>query len=390
LAKAYLTAYGVGLGHASRLVMVADRLQRMGIVIRFSSFGEAATYISMQGYKCIAVPPVEFAWNMEGEFSIKHSIANTPNWFTNFSRQINKETRSMAEYKPDIIVSDSRLSSLITAKFFGIPSVVILNQVKLLLSPRLREFRIARLFEKMTGEILGVMWRTADKILVPDLPPPYTIASHNIWDTSSVVAKLEYVGFTAPKLGVSQEQINKVANGLGLNRSRPVIFIHISGPIETRTPIIRIILEACKSLRREIQYIISEGRPKGNLEPKKLSGSGWYYEWCPVRNEIFAMSNLLVLRGGHVALSQAIQFGKPIITIPIENHGEQLGNSEKIAKIGAGLMLKPKELKANHITDAVHQILDNPRYQKKSTELMRLTEKLDGINNIVKIIRSYL
>ena len=390
MAKAYLTPYGVGLGHASRLVMVADRLQKMGMVIRFSSFGEAATYISMQGYKCIAVPPVEFAWNMEGEFSIKYSIANTLRWFTNFSRQINKETRSMAEYKPDIIVSDSRLSSLITAKFFGIPSVVILNQVKLLLSPRLREFRIARLFEKMTGEILGVMWTTADKILVPDLPPPYTIASHNIWDTSSVIAKLEYVGFTAPKIAVSQEQINKVANSLGLNRSRPVVFVHISGPIETRKPIIRIILEACKSLRREVQYIISEGRPKGNLEPKKLSGSGWYYEWCPVRNEIFAMSNLLVLRGGHVALSQAIQFGKPIITIPIENHGEQLGNSEKIAKIGAGLMLKPKELKANHITDAVHQLLDNPRYQKKSTELMRLTEKLDGINNIVNIIRSYL
>lgn len=390
MAKAYLTPYGVGLGHASRLVMVADRLQKMGMVIRFSSFGEAATYISMQGYKCIAVPPVEFAWNMEGEFSIKYSIANTLRWFTNFSRQINKETRSMAEYKPDIIVSDSRLSSLITARFFGIPSVVILNQVKLLLSPRLRQFRIARLFEKMTGEILGVMWTTADKILVPDLPPPYTIASHNIWDTSSVIAKLEYVGFTAPKVAVSQEQINKVANSLGLNRSRPVVFVHISGPIETRKPIIRIILEACKSLRREIQYIISEGRPKGNPEPKKLSGSGWYYEWCPVRNEIFAMSNLLVLRGGHVALSQAIQFGKPIITIPIENHGEQLGNSEKIVKIGAGLMLKSKELKANHITDAVHQILDNPTYQKNSTELMRLTEKLDGINNIVKIIRSYL
>ncbi|HZA07250.1 MAG TPA: nucleotide disphospho-sugar-binding domain-containing protein [Nitrososphaeraceae archaeon] len=390
MAKAYLTPYGVGLGHASRLVMVADRLQKMGMVIRFSSFGEAATYISMQGYKCIAVPPVEFAWNMEGEFSIKYSIANTLRWFTNFSRQLNKETRSMAEYKPDIIVSDSRLSSLITAKFFGIPSVVILNQVKLLLSPRLREFRIARLFEKITGEILGVMWTTADKILVPDLPPPYTIASHNIWDTSSVIAKLEYVGFTAPKIDVSEERINKVANSLGLNRSRPLVFVHISGPIETRKPIIRIILEACKSLRQEIQYIISEGRPKGNLEPKKLSGSGWYYEWCPVRNEIFAMSNLLVLRGGHVALSQAIQFGKPIITIPIENHGEQLGNSEKIVKIGAGLMLKPKELKANHITDAVHQILDNPTYQKNSTELMRLTEKLDGINNIVKIIRSYL
>lgn len=390
MAKAYFTPYGVGLGHASRLIMVASRLQRTGVVIRFSSFGEAAAYISMQGYDCVAVPPVEFAWNMEGEFSTKYSIANIPNWFTNFSRQINKEARSMAGYKPDVIVSDSRLSSLITAKFFGIPSVVILNQVKLLLSPRLREFRIARLFEKMTGEILGVMWTTADKILVPDLPPPYTIAGHNVWDTSSVVGKLEYVGFTAPKLGVTQEQINRVANCLGLNRSRPIVFIHISGPIETRTPIIRTIVEACKSLRQEIQYIISAGRPKGNLEPKRLSGSGWYYEWCPVRDEIFAMSNLLVLRGGHVAISQAIQFGKPIITIPIENHGEQLGNSEKIVKIGLALMLKTKQLKANQITDAIHQILDNPRYQKKATEVMKLTEKLDGINNIVKIIRSYL
>ena len=107
-------------------------------------------------------------------------------------------------------------------------------------------------------------------------------------------------------------------------------------------------------------------------------------------DEIFAMSNLLVLRGGHVAISQAIQFGKPIITIPIENHGEQLGNSEKIVKIGLALMLKTKQLKANQITDAIHQILDNPRYQKKATELMKLTEKLDGINNIVKIVRSYL
>lgn len=390
MAKAYFTPYGVGLGHASRLIMIASRLQMTGVVIRFSSFGEAATYISMQGYDCIAVPPVEFAWNMEGEFSIKYSIANIPNWFTNFSRQINKEARSMAEYKPDIIVSDSRLSSLITARFFGIPSVVILNQVKLLLSPRLREFRIARLFEKITGEILGVMWTTADKILVPDLPPPYTIASHNVWDTSSVVGKLEYVGFTAPKLCVTQEQINRVANYLGLNRDRPIVFIHISGPIETRTPIIRTIVEACKSLRHEIQYIISAGKPKGNLEPKKLSGSGWYYEWCPVRDEIFAMSNLILLRGGHVAISQAIQFGKPIITIPIENHGEQLGNSEKIVKIGLGLMLKTKQLKANQITDAIHHILDNPRYQKKATELMKLTEKLDGINNIVKIIRSYI
>src|ERR671933_2215969 len=166
-------------------------------------------------------------------------ISNIPKWFTNFLRQINREAHNMIEYRPNIIVSDSRLSSIIAAKLLGIPSIVILNQVKLLLSPRLREFWIARLFEKITGEILGIMWTLADKILVPDLPPPYTIAAHNVWDTSSIVEKLNYVGFTTPKPCVTQERISKVVNHLGLDRSKPIIFIHVSGPLETRMPIIR-------------------------------------------------------------------------------------------------------------------------------------------------------
>lgn len=390
LARAYLTPYGVGLGHASRLVMIANILQNFGVFTRFSSFGEAEMYITMQGYDCALVPPVEFSWNIEGEFSIKYSISNIPKWFTNFLRQINREAYNIIEYRPDIIVSDSRLSPLIAAKFLGTPSIVILNQVKLLLSPRLREFWIARVFEKISGEILGIMWTLADRILVPDLPPPYTIASHNVWDTSSVAEKLNYVGFTTPKSHVTQEQISKVANHLGLDLSKPIVFIHVSGPLETRMPIIRIALNACKQLRDNIQYIISEGKPKGNPEPKKLSGLGWYYEWCPVRDEIFATSNLIVLRGGHVAISQAIRFGKPIITIPIENHGEQLGNSEKIVKIGLGLMLKSKQLNASQVAVAIHQILDDSKYQKKAIELMKLAEKLNGIDNIVEIIRSYI
>jgi UDP-N-acetylglucosamine--N-acetylmuramyl-(pentapeptide) pyrophosphoryl-undecaprenol N-acetylglucosamine transferase len=271
LAKAYLTPYGVGLGHASRLVMIANILRNLGVFSRFSSFGEAEMYIRMHGYDCVIVPPVEFSWNIEGEFSIKYSISNIPKWFTNFLRQINREAHNMIEYRPNIIVSDSRLSPVIAAKFLGIPSIVILNQVKLLLSPRLREFWISRVFEKITGEILGIMWTLADRILVPDLPPPYTIASHNVWDTNSVARKLNYVGFITPKSYVTREHISKVANYLGLDRSKPIVFIHVSGPLETRMPIIRIAVNACKQLHDNIQYIISEGKPKGNPEPKKLS-----------------------------------------------------------------------------------------------------------------------
>jgi UDP-N-acetylglucosamine--N-acetylmuramyl-(pentapeptide) pyrophosphoryl-undecaprenol N-acetylglucosamine transferase len=389
LAKAYFTPYGVGLGHASRMMMLAERLGDSDVNIRFSSFGEGAHYISMQGYECTTVPPVEFAWSIEGGFSIKYSISNIPLWFTNFPRQVRDEINNIIKYDPNIVVSDTRLSSLVASKILNIPSIVILNQVKLLLSPRLREFKISRTWENMNGELLGLIWRIADRILVPDLPPPYTIAEQNTWDISSVMKKLEYVGFTAPKSYITEAQLRETAAHLGIDRSKPIVFIHISGPLKTRIPIIRTSIEACKSLRPEIQYVISEGRPGGDIKPRKITRLGWYYEWCPIRDEIFAMSDVLVLRGGHTTISQAIQFGKPLITIPIENHSEQLGNSNKIAKIGIGIRLEANKIKANQITCAIHQLLDDNRFQQKAEELMRLTERLDGINNIVKIIRSY-
>lgn len=389
MAKAYFTPYGVGLGHASRMMMLAERLGESDVDIRFSSFGEGAHYISMQGYECMTVPPVEFAWSIEGGFSVKYSISNIPLWFTNFPRQVRDEINNIIKYDPNIVVSDTRLSSLVASKILNIPSIVILNQVKLLLSPRLREFKISRTWEKMNGELVGLIWRIADRILVPDLPPPYTIAEQNTWDISSVMKKLEYVGFTAPKSYITEAQLRETAAQLGIDRSKPIVFIHISGPLKTRIPIIRTSIEACKSLRPEIQYVISEGRPGGDIKPRKITRLGWYYEWCPIRDEIFAMSDVLVLRGGHTTISQAIQFGKPLITIPIENHSEQLGNSNKIAKIGIGIRLEANKIKANQITCAIHQLLDDNRFQQKAEELMRLTERLDGIDNIVKIVRSY-
>ncbi len=389
VSKAYFAPYGVGLGHASRLVMVAEHLQESDVQVKFSSFGEAASYVSMRGYQCVVAPPVEFAWSMEGGFSVKHSIANIPVWFTNFSKQVNHEIHNMTMYGPDVVISDSRLSPIFAARLLGIPSIVLLNQVKLLLSPRLRQFAISRLFEKMTGEFLGTMWNVADRILVPDLPPPYTISAHNVWDIDTA-AKLEYIGFTAPKPRVSQEQVQEVAESLGIDRSRPVVFFHISGPAETRMPLIRLCLEAAKGLDRNIQYVFSEGNARGSPRPIKIGESGWYYEWCPVRDEIFAMSDLIVLRGGHTALSQAIQFGKPVVTIPIQNHGEQLGNSEKIAGLGLGVMLHPKGLKPEQIVKGIEQALSSPEYKKKTEAVMKMTDGLNGIDNVVKIIRSYL
>ena len=107
----------------------------------------------------------------------------------------------------------------------------------------------------MNGEFLGLLWRLADKILIPDLPPPYTIAERNVWDTSTVASRLSYVGFTSPRHTVPKERLEKVCLCLGLDQARPIVFFHLSGPKRTRLRILQNVLLACKSLRPQIQYM---------------------------------------------------------------------------------------------------------------------------------------
>lgn len=370
--------------------MVADMLKASGVEVRFSSFGEAANYVNMHGYICNTVAPVEFAWNTEGGFSVKNSIAHVPRWFTNFWRQVNQEIRFMSMSSPDIVVSDSRLSPIIAARILRIPSIVILNQIKLLLSPRLREFAISRLFEDIVGEYLGSLWSLADRILVPDLPPPNTISAHNVHGTGAASPFLEYVGFTAPLERISKESVRRVIESLEIDITRPVVFIHVSGPSQTRMPLVKVGLKTAEIIGDKMQFIISEGKAGGATEPTRIGKSVWYYEWCPVRDEIFSLCDLAVLRGGHVTLSQAIHFGKPVITVPIENHGEQLGNSEKVAEMGIARMLHPKNLGAEELARAIEETMRDEKYASRASALRTVAEKMNGIENIIKVIRSYL
>ena len=132
--------------------MLAEEVRELGYEVSFSSFGEATDFLSHSGFRCERVPPLELSWTSEGAFSIKKSIASLPYQFSNFSKQLNAEIRNITACRPDLVISDSRLSPLIISKVLKVPSIVILNQIRLLLSPSLRKLRIARLYEEFNGQ----------------------------------------------------------------------------------------------------------------------------------------------------------------------------------------------------------------------------------------------
>ena len=387
--RVYLAPYGVGLGHASRLLILAENIKRPGIEMRFSSFGEARDYIESQGFKCEKVPPVEFMWGRDGEFSVMSNINKIPQWLVNLPVQINKEIKYMKKFNPQIIISDSRLSPLIAARILNLPKILIINQVKLLLTPRLREFKAGRFFETCNGELMGGMWNMSDRILIPDLPPPYTISESTINSVKSIKSKLDYVGFITPRAKITENSLSKTKEVLQIDSTKPLVFVHISGPMGTRIPIIKKLIDVFKK-QPSIQFVFSEGKSNGNMVPSKISNNMWYFEWCPFKDEIFSLSNVIIMRGGHTAISQAIQYGKPIISIPIESHGEQMSNSSKIERLGIGKAIDSKKMNQTMLIDAVNELICDNSYEDKILNLMKISNKLDGIQKIKDIVLSYV
>ncbi len=387
--RVYLAPYGVGLGHASRLLILAENMKKPGIEVRFSSFGEARTYIQSQGFECEKVPPVEFMWGRDGEFSVKSNINKIPQWLVNLPVQINKEIKYMKKFNPQIIVSDSRLSPLIAARILNLPKILVINQVKLLLTPRLREFKAGRFFETCNGEIMGGIWNMSDRILIPDLPPPHTISESTINSVKSIKSKSYYVGFITPRTTITDNGLSKAKEVLQIDSTKPLIFVHISGPIGTRIPIIMKLIDVFKEYP-SIQFVFSEGKSNGNVIPRKISSNMWYFEWCPYKDEIFFLSDVIIMRGGHTAISQAIQYGKPIISIPIESHGEQLSNSSKIERLGIGKAIDSKTMNQTILMNALNELIYDKSYEDRILNLMKISNKLDGIQNIKDIILSYV
>jgi len=317
------------------------------------------------------------------------NINKIPQWLVNLPVQINKEIKYLKNFKPQIIISDSRLSPLIAARILNLPNILVINQVKLLLTPRLQEFKAVRFFETCNGELMGGMWNMSDRILIPDLPPPYTISESTINSVKSIKSKLDYVGFITPRAKITEISLSKAKEVLQIDSTKPLIFVHISGPTGTRIPIIKKLIDVFKDLP-SVQFVFSEGKSNGNTVPAKISSNMWYFEWCPYKDEIYFLSDVIIMRGGHTAISQAIQYGKPIISIPIQSHGEQMSNSSKIERLGIGKAIDSKKMNQTMLIDAVNDLIYDNSYRDKMSDLMKLSNKLDGIQNVKDIVLSYV
>jgi len=387
--RVYFAVFGSGLGHVSRVLEIASRVRRSGDEFRFSCSGQAMDFLRSHGEasSLLESPSFDVDWTEEGSVSSKSFIPRFPHMFNTFLKQLALERQNVSRFDPDVVVSDSRLSPILAARARSVPIVTMLNQFKVGFPPRFSGKGVGRAYERFAGDVLGLLWSLSDEVLMTDLPPPYTIGAANLEGTD-VSRVVRYVGFTSPPARPSEESVRSVKASLGLD-GRPLVFFQISGPDVTKRPFVETVLRSTGDLCRTCNVVISMGHPNASGEPMMLSSGARLYDWCPVKDELFSLSSVVVARAGHGTIGQCIDAGRPAVLVPIHNHSEQIGNADKFSKLGLGIEIRSERLTKETLTEAVEACLGDPRYRQSVEKVREVSLRYNGVERCAEIIDSY-
>jgi UDP-N-acetylglucosamine--N-acetylmuramyl-(pentapeptide) pyrophosphoryl-undecaprenol N-acetylglucosamine transferase len=389
LRKIYFAVFGSGLGHATRVLDIGRSLELNGDKIRYSCSGQGLGYMRRHspGIDAVECPSLDVEWTEDGSFSSGDFLVHFPLMLRAFANQVAFEADNIAKFDPAVAVSDSRLSAVFAARARSYPIVTMLNQFKVTLPPRYGGGRLGPLYERLAGNLLGLLWSLSEEVLMTDLPPPYTIGEANIegTDVSRIVT---YVGFTTPALDISEERLRKAREVLEFD-PRPLVFFQISGPDATKKRFIDIVLQSAAALSGRYKVVVSMGYLGGSGVPNRLADGTLVYDWCPIKDELFELSDVMVARSGHRTIGQCIDAGKPAVLVPIHNHSEQIGNADKFQRLGLGICIHPGELRPEKMTEAVDACMRDPKFRKNLETVRLVSQRYRGIEKCTEIIDSY-
>jgi len=384
-AKIYFSPCGIGLGHVGRTLPIADELKRRGSEVMFSTYLEGVDYVKRRRFPVVSAPAFNLESDSTGRINLRASaVAQGIPAVPRFLRQISAEMDYMKAFKPDLVFSDSRLSSVVAGKMLGLPVALMLNQF-LPMVPRGEEREtLYKLVDGGVMTVLGKSWAASDVILIPDFPEPYTISVENLRIPKAYRRLVRMVGFILPRKPQDVEDTGRVREEAHATEGETLIYAAISGPERERIPLINLLKPILEGFPPGFRVLMSTGDPDGGSTPT-TSGSLTIVPWVVDRYEYLKVCDLVVCRGGHNTIMQSICYRKPSIIIPTPNQTEQISNARRARELGVAKMLPQEDLSEESLLGHSRSLISDPDVRSKLNEINSLGLS-NGLENSVEII----
>jgi len=376
---------GLGLGHTGRCIPLARRLVERGARVLFSTYREGARHVRREGFPVVEVPSTEYCVEPDGTFDFRQTAVNPGPFLAPLVvlRQVQAEVRVMQAFRPDVVVSDTRVTPLLAAWLMGIPQVTVLNQFQIIIPRRTMFLRIGKLVDAGALALVGTVWTAGARVIIPDFPPPHTLSEGNLRLPERYRRHITLVGPILPTRPEELPSRAEIRRDLGLGDER-LIFAPLSGPPEERTYFAGMLRRIFRGFPRDYRVVMSLGHPENPSRPVR-EGNLTVYPWVANRFEYLKACDLVVARAGHGTLTQAICYGKPLVLVPTPNHSEQINNARRAAELGIAEVTEQGRLTRQRLLAAVEKML-SPDYGEMVRRVQGDVLELNGVEAAVRVI----
>ena len=391
--KVYFTPCGVALGHAGRCLPIAKEIVKKKGKILFSTYGDAVDFLRAENVPTVKMPEIKFEENKDGAVDLKRTATKVTKHVHTFLRQITTEIKLLKTFNPDIVVSDSRLSPLIACRLLGKPSILLLHQLKMLIPHRRilskLEQKLKHFGEFIIMYTLYPWWSLANIILIPDFPPPYTIAKENLKIPKKILEnKAKLIGPIISKRPEELPPSQELKSKLGFNKNKPLIYAGMGGTKKEKYLINTILERIFKKFPGNYQIVFTRGYPnKPEVAYKKENLH--VYNWFKDRYVLLKACDIIISRAGHNTVAEAIYFGKPLILVPTPAHSEHQGNAKSAQKMGIAKVIQQENLNLKTLLEAIEEIMNNGYILRNVRRAQQFALKINAIKTVLQYIKLF-
>lgn len=373
--KILITTCGVGIGHSSRDLALADFLEKNGYTVEFASYGSGLKYLKEYDYKTYTLPKMNFEGE-NGNINVEESIKQSKDIPFTFIKSMYKESRIIKKSKPDIVICDSHYSMPITAKFLHVPCYVITNDLTFGFSKN-THMKSIQYFEKSIRRFIIEITKSCKKIMIPDVPGVIEIPEE-------IKHKTEYIG---PLLHYNVNEIKskeELRHKHNVTDDEKIIVVTIGGS-EFGKVLVSDICQISEDIQADKIIIFTglevDSREFKNFNEEKVILKQFTHELV----EWMKLSDLTITLAGHTTSMELLSIRQPNIMLPIKNHVEQERNAQRMSHYGITkkCIINDSEKLLNTINTTLQKI----DTMKLDPEIYREFMEYDGKNNTLKIIQ---
>jgi len=388
--RAYLAPCGLGLGHVRRCEILLKRMREHKPVEGFfATYGEGFSYIKKAGLRALRVRDFKIAMKPNGEVDVERTLRELGyglKFVGLVGKQLAQDVRYMSAIGPDIVISDTRAVAVMAAKLLSLPCVCIVHQIRIYIPRKRRMLRVSRLAEAGLVATLGPIWLMADAVFVPDFPEPYTISLMNLRLPSFFDGRFKLVGPMLEKRPEELPSQEELKERLGVEPEEPLIFMPITGMKWERPFFVKKMVPILSELAEKegLKVIVSFGRPDRGEEVAFEKGGLRALYWVKDFYACLKACDVLITRGGHGAILEAMSYGKPMLIVPPPSHTEKMLNSLRAKEVGVAKVLLQHELAVKTVGKALRALLEETSYKRAVGESMRIASELDAAGVVAR------